>query len=307
MLIVTPRRPRHGCALTSLPAELQLAICAVCGEVDLLALSGCCRSLRSLVDDGSLWEPLIRRRHSRVIAALFDGVVPSPGGGRAWTHHAFAFDREWLDMARQRSGRVLLRMSANCIARRPSHLGVPSVFPKWLYVRVPGFGELALKNLFGLHAAPPRFGVFDVTDFVDQHPGADQILLDAACLGDCTLEFDASNHTERARSILRKLAIPGVAALPPLPPLARPRRGKVAHATSRVVQELRAMLLLVCQNLVLAWCVLVERLRERSCSAACWWWHAPTDELTASSSPPKFMHTFCGRAREPSGHSTCKG
>ena len=93
-----------------------------------------------------------------------------------------------------------------------------------------------------------------MTDFVQRHPGADQILLEAAREYDCTQGFDASNHTERARSILRTLAVPGVKALPPPPPLVRARRGRVSSATSAALQGLRAMLLLVWSKIALAWC-----------------------------------------------------
>ena len=54
--------------------------------------------------------------------------------------------------------------------------------------------------------------VYDVTDFVDEHPGA-QVLAEAAGLADATEYFDMAAHSDAALRRLETLAVPGCTAL----------------------------------------------------------------------------------------------
>ena len=257
--------------LVQLPADALLRILSHVND-DLLCVSPACRTLYELVEYRSLWEPLLLRRHRLIIDAYFDGVVPPPPCvGCSWKRHALEFDREWLDAARRRSGRSLLRMDSSCCLADPQCFGVPTPpCDVWLTLRVPildaalrfNVGGLVLfldfvlpfdlGNWFG--AQRPAFGIHDVTDFLDAHPGADQLLLDASRSDDCTAAFDDVGHTERARSILRRLVVPGLEALPPQVPLARPRPSADGSRTGaasalRALRALPALLRVWC-----SWC-----------------------------------------------------
>lgn len=237
--------------LTSLPDEVILSIAGHCPESDLLELSGACRHLRALLDGTSaptLWEPLIRARHADCIDALFGGKVPPPLAGTSWKCHAFEFDRTWLELARQRHpGRVLLRMTSNCAASDRSYLGVPPAPPRrdvWLYLRVPFFDVvLPLRlDVLGIYwPSAPTYGIYDVTPFLESHPGAPDLLLSVAREDDCTMSFDAANHTERARAILRKLVVPGLEEMEERPPLAKPRPNVLARAVAAASRRVHAL------------------------------------------------------------------
>lgn len=162
-----------------------------------------------------------------MIGVLFGGEVPRPASGRSWKQHAYDFDAgQWRELIRERDGRLLLCMSSNCTASCPSYFGVPPPCPSdppLFTVRVPYFGfqlPVHLEHLIG--SRPTSYGVFDVTDFAKHHPGGRDLLVDAALDNDCTERFDSVQHTERARQILRGLAVPGLAEVPIPPPLVRP-------------------------------------------------------------------------------------
>ena len=231
--------------LISLPVDILLRVCDDCTLADLLALMGSCRLLSLLDEASGLWRSMIDQRHAEVIRILFDGAVPTPPPGRSWKRHAFEFDREWLDLARQRSGRVLLRMSSDCTLSCPGYLGVPPSRRNSVrfHIRVPYFGIVlpVRLDLPNLSSAASGYGIFDATPFVDRHPGADQILLAATTQDDCTQGFDAANHSERARTILRRLVVPGLEELTEPPPLARPRPWKLVQAWNALLGNVRAL------------------------------------------------------------------
>ena len=233
--------------LIGLPADIILFIGERCAEADILALTLACHALHETVEaSSSLWEAKIRRRHASVIDSLFGGIVPAPLAGRSWKAHAYEFDREWLNHARQRSGRLLLRMSSNCALCRPHddvdpmYLGVPpSPRPYWYHLHIFDLFVLPIRlDLFGLSGAD-RFGVYDATDFVDRHPGAEYLLYQAGSEMDCTQGFDAANHSEHARRILRRLVVPGLEELAQPPPLVRPRPSALARAVDSMRERLR--------------------------------------------------------------------
>lgn len=228
----------------SLDADVMHSICAKCDAADLLALSCVCRALSALIDNSpSIWEPIMLRRHQPIIDALFDGSVPLPPPGRSAKCHAYEFDSTWLDLARRRSDRVLLCMSCDCASSDPAYLGVPPRRDVFVHVRVPVF-DVVLPIRLGLLSswyAEPRFGIYDATPFLELHPGAEQLLNEAAREADCTQSFDAANHSERARRILRRLAVPGLESLSPPPPLVRPRPSALAASAARALRKLREL------------------------------------------------------------------
>jgi len=61
--------------------------------------------------------------------------------------------------------------------------------------------------------SPPTYGVYDVTDFSDIHPGSDLIITDAAEAADATGWFEMAAHSDAALIILKTLAVPGLEAL----------------------------------------------------------------------------------------------
>lgn len=127
-------------------------------------------------------------RHAAVLKAFFNGTPPPPQPGTSWKQHFLAFDEAWLGMARRRSGRMLLRMRTECELSCPRFYGVP-----WHA----GRGRSATHT----HA------VYDVTDFAPEHPGADELLVAANEVLDATDFFDAANHSERARLLLRRFRL----------------------------------------------------------------------------------------------------
>lgn len=235
--------PHEAPHLTRLPEDVLLLICSSsCSATDLLAASCASKALRAVIDNGQvLWEKVLLDRHGKVINALFQGTVPKPIPHSSWKCHVFGFDRDWLGMARRKSGRILLRMRSDCAGRGSDHdFGIPPRRAHLLTVRVPWL-EIGIPITVELFGLGKTFGIYDVTDFVAVHPGADQILLDAAQEDDCTDSFDASNHTERARSILRTLVVPGLEALLPLKPLARARPTPVIRVAIAMYIWLRAL------------------------------------------------------------------
>ena len=142
-----------------------------------------------------------------MIGALFGGEVPRPANGRSWKQHAYEFDAgQWRELIRVQTGRLLLCMSSNCTTSCPSYFGVPPPCPSdspLFTIRVPYFGlrfPAHLEHLTG--ARPTSYGVFDVTDFAEHHPGGRELLADAVLDSDCTERFDRAAHTERARQVL---------------------------------------------------------------------------------------------------------
>jgi len=242
-----PALPLSGPSLHDiLPADVLTHVLAALPEADLLALSCSCRLLHRLVEDPAVWRASMRRRHGPVIERLFGDALPAPPAGRSWREHALAFDTEWLALARAPAepggqGRLLLRMRSECAAAWPTWLGVPPSGEPLFTVRLP-LVRTAIP-VYSLIAAPKTFGVYDATSFAANHPGGGALIhMGMACAGDdCTDLFDAANHTEHARSILRALVVPGLEQLPEPPPLKRPQPSLLRRAAARAVAALRAM------------------------------------------------------------------
>lgn len=174
-----------------------------CGANEVLAISQCSTALRRATDDDSVWKALVMLRHVAVLRVLFDGAPPEPKLGSSWKGHFFDFERSWLQQARQRSGRLLVRMNAVCAMGCdwpdygvPWHLDQPNCACRGAVCR----------------GARHAYGVYDVTEFAPQHPGS-EALLQAAEVFDATELFDSIAHSPHARRLLRGMAVPGLEAV----------------------------------------------------------------------------------------------
>ena len=178
-MVVTPEE---------LPPELLACVAHLLDAESLLSLGVASRGLHAAVDDPLLWRTRLRRQHSRILASLFDGSVPEPRSGLSWKQHFFDFSTSWKDRAmRQTPGRLLLVISSTEAAPRGS----------------------------GLRRATARetYGVYDVSSYVDDHPGADVLLAEAAEERDASGLFGDAWHSDAARRKLLSLAVPGLEAL----------------------------------------------------------------------------------------------
>ena len=74
--------------------------------------------------------------------------------------------------------------------------------------------------------------MYDVSDFVHHHPGADLIITDAAEEADATDLFEINGHSDAALRVLDRLVVPGLEAIPydyELDALKRRRRARWPH------------------------------------------------------------------------------
>lgn len=204
-----------SCPFAGLPLDAVSSILANCESepYDLLHIAECSRWLREAVNCPRRWQRMLAERHASVIAALFDGSAPVAAGLTA-KQHFFAFDADWLNLARERAPhRLLLRMSTQCTKSWPMYYGVP---PRQL-TEVASRRALRqfLHDLIGLHdnLEVPHC-VCDAAHFAARHPGAEVLLYDAARRADATADFDAASHSELARHMLRELVVPGLECLP---------------------------------------------------------------------------------------------
>ena len=179
-----------------LPPELLAAVAAHAGAVDLLSLASACRAARACAEDADVWRALLTRQLRPVLDHFFGGAVPPPADG-SWKKHFFYFRWGWKRLAQERTGRLLVQIAT----QRPSGRGPHDIPPM-----LEGLWEWAAD------VAPETYGVYDVTDFVDEHPGA-QVLAEAAGLADATEYFDMAAHSDAALRRLETLAVPGCTAL----------------------------------------------------------------------------------------------
>jgi len=176
-----------------------------CGASEVLELSQCCAALRGAAGEEAVWKALLTLRNGAVLRALFDDELPVPREGRTWKEHFFDFERDWLQLAQERSGRRLVRMNAVCAmgCDWPDY-GVP-----WHLDQPP----CACRGAVCRHRRR-AYGVYDVTDFAPVHPGSDT-LLRATEVADATALFDSIAHSRQARRLLRGMAVPGLEAVVP--------------------------------------------------------------------------------------------
>lgn len=64
--------------LLLLPTDIVEQCLLFCSPTDLLVLSSCCTWLRCSVEQASVWEHALAKRHKAIIDAIFGGIVPQP-------------------------------------------------------------------------------------------------------------------------------------------------------------------------------------------------------------------------------------
>jgi len=187
-----------GDELSSLPSELLLDVAINLGPVDLLSLALVCPSCSRVAQDPRLWQALVAQRMQPMIQTFFDDVAPQPQPSHTWKQHFFEFDRSWKMQAQQRSNRLLVQVGEQQLSGRDRHETVP-LYCLWSEIWAP---------------APRWYGVYDLTDFSDSHPGSDLIISDAAAAADATNWFEMAAHSDTALRVLKTMAVPGMEALP---------------------------------------------------------------------------------------------
>ncbi len=191
-----PRRARH---VLELPPDLLRSIAGHLGAADLHALSLASAICREVALDDLLWRALLHRQLRPILDAFFDGAAPHPAAGVSWRRHFFAFGVSWKRLAQRRSGRLLVQVATQQMERDER------VFPAW--------GSLSIIRGTA-ESRVPTYGVHDVTDMADKHPGSRAVILQAASDRDATNLFKLLPHSDAAIKKLASLAVPGLEALP---------------------------------------------------------------------------------------------
>ena len=188
---------------SELPLDIWLQAACHLDVENLGSLAAVSHPLQRVAVDRQAWRRIFLEEHEAVIRVLFDGRVPDPPCGVSWRHHYLKFSSTWLSLAQERSERILLRMSTECV----DHC------ERWSWWR--------------RSPAPRTFAVYDVTSYAPRHPGAETLLLDAATQEDATDLFGLGRHSAYARRLLQSLAVPGLEAVPYGQGLVRLRRPRV--------------------------------------------------------------------------------
>lgn len=183
-----------------MPAELRLEAASRLDAIDLLSLALVSREWRDAAEDPRVWCRLTARHLKPILDAFFNGAIPLPPSARSWKRHYFCFRVDWKRQAQRHTGRLLVQVGAQAESGRGPGETV-SLCSLW-------------DELFFGTPLPPTYGVYDVTRFADEHPGADLIILDACELGDATSTFEMAAHSDAALRRLETLVVPGLAALP---------------------------------------------------------------------------------------------
>jgi hypothetical protein len=217
-----------------------------CGASEVLELSQCCATLRGAANEEAVWKALLHLRNSAVLRALFDEELPVPRNGRTWKEHFFDFERDWLQLAQERSGRRLVRMNAVC-----------AMGCDWPDYGVPWHLDQPRCACRGTICRRTRraYGVYDVTEFTPLHPGSDA-LLRATEVADATALFDGIAHSQQARQLLRSMAVPGLEAIVPC--------DLVRHRPEIAAGRLRVLLCSAADRLCCELSSIPQRLRRLS-------------------------------------------
>ncbi|XP_042040789.1 cytochrome b5-like [Salvia splendens] len=73
--------------------------------------------------------------------------------------------------------------------------------------KVLSFEEVSKHNTTGDCWVVIHGKVYDVTRFLDEHPGGDEVLLNASSGMDATVEFEDVSHTDYARELMKDFLI----------------------------------------------------------------------------------------------------
>ena len=181
-------------AFQSLPPEILSHVALRTRPLDLLSLALVNHACSVAATDEATWEVLTAQHLKPMVGALFDGQLPMPRG--SWKRHFFMLRSSWKRLAQERTGRLLVQVGEQSLTGR---------------------GPEDLVSLFDVVWDRPRprtYGIYDVTSFIDSHPGADLILREAAEEIDATETFEMNGHSDQAVRMLRTLVVKGLEALP---------------------------------------------------------------------------------------------
>ena len=105
--------------LQDLPSDVRRHLLRFCDLASLLPLSAVCREFRDELSRDELWSAVMHIHLANVAASFFGGALPPPPDGRSWKQHAISLLGEgkgsWLNLAREHSGRKLVRLHVRVI------------------------------------------------------------------------------------------------------------------------------------------------------------------------------------------------
>lgn len=208
-------RPR-AIGFQVLPLELLVAVASHLEADGLLALALVCTDARLAGQDQHVWRALLLRHQRVVLAALFHRQMPEPRDGNTWQQHFFDFDRSWKQIAQERTGRLLLRISTSATQPRQWWAELHTLNPLRPRDSRRRAGEPCAggQGARTLRTDGGTYGVFDVTEYRKLHPGIERMLVEACDEYDATDSFEEIGHTNDARRVLRSLVVPGLEAVP---------------------------------------------------------------------------------------------
>ena len=190
--------------LEALPDDLLQAILLACPTSTVLVLTATCRRLRVAGEYDGLWVSKVRCRYERILPLFAKGPwmpLPSPEDvpclvrGESPKRFYFSFGPSWMKLAAQ-----------------GAEVGMGPA---------PGYCVMVIDGR-----------VYDLTAFVDEHPG-EPYLLRAAAGTDASEAFDFIGHSNHARSVLRGYARPDLELLEEEPRLDDARRLLLGSASLR--------------------------------------------------------------------------
>ena len=190
--------------LEALPDDLLQAILLACPTSTVLVLTATCRRLRVAGEYDGLWVSKVRCRYERILPLFAKGPwmpLPSPEDvpclvrGESPKRFYFSFGPSWMKLAAQ---------------------GV----------------DVGMGPAQGYCVMVIDGRVYDLTAFVDEHPG-EPYLLRAAAGTDASEAFDFIGHSNHARSVLRGYARPDLELLEEEPRLDDARRLLLGSASLR--------------------------------------------------------------------------
>jgi len=185
--------------LLSLSPELLALVAEHLGAAHLLGLVCVCRTCQLAAEDACVWRELLARRLAPMATAFFGGTLPPPAAGTSFKRHYFELSASWKKQAQEHTGRLLLQIGTQQSSGQKAH---------------------ALKSAWDVSTSWRRpnqydtFGVYDVTEFAHEHPGADLMLIEAIKAADATNIFESARHTDSALCRLSTVVVPGLEAVP---------------------------------------------------------------------------------------------
>ena len=170
--MASPMARAARCAgLLTLPHDVLEVVASHLGVVELLSLAGVCRACRAAAESDAVWLARLERRMRPQAVACFGGALPEPHAMCA-KRHFFHLCATWKALAQVRTGRLLVQVGTPVRSGRAPH-ELKSLL--W------DAGDVFLGR-----ERPATYGIYDVTAFLDDHPGAAEILQDAAREADAT-------------------------------------------------------------------------------------------------------------------------